>query len=176
MLTLDRSSFRQLRSAFGRALTWRSSGFFSRTHELIADRDLFARVQWVGFRSSAIAESNAARWKIRPRSALSSDIHLIDEPSGATIATVDWSIRKTTVDFAGISYTLRRTGFFRIGFAAVDSHGIELLRTGVNFPFRGRRGWTRIEAPGAGCPHLAELVVLSWFLTVRDQRRAAAAS
>lgn len=173
MLTADRSSFRQLAGAFGRQLTWRSSGFFSRTHELSAERDLFARIQWVGFRRSALVEVNTTRWKLKPKGSFTRDLLLVDEASSATIATVDWSIRKTTVEFEDASYTLRRTGFFRTGYAAHDLLGTPLLRTGISFPFRGRRGWTRIEAPGAGCPHLAELIVLSWFLAVRDQRRAA---
>jgi len=173
MLTLDRSCFRSLRGAFGRPLTWRSSGFFSRTHELSADRDLFARIQWVGFRRSAIAEVDGARWRLRPKGAFTRDLVLLDDSSGATFAAVDWSIRKTAVEVDGVTYTLRRTGFFRFGYAVQDNVGNPILRTGVTFPLRGRRGWTRIEAPGAGCPHLAPLAVLSWFLTVRDQRRAA---
>jgi len=172
MLTIDRSSFRNLRTAFGRPLIWHSSGFFSRTHELLADRDLFARIQWIGFRRSAIIEIDNARWKLRPRSTFSGDLVLLNEPTGATIAAVDWSIRKTTVTVDGVTYTLRRTGFFRTGYTIQDDHGTPLVRTGVSFPFRGRRGWTRIEAPGAGCPHLAHLIVLSWFLAVRDHRRA----
>jgi hypothetical protein len=173
MLTLDRSSFRKIGNAFGRQLTWRSSGFFSRTHELCADRDLFARIQWVGFRRSALAEADSARWRLRPKGTFTRDLFILDETSGATIASVDWSIRKTTVVLAGVAYTLRRTGLFRMGYAVQDALGNPLLRTGVYFPFRGRRGWTRVEAPGAGCPHLAELAILSWFLAVRDQRRAA---
>lgn len=171
MHVVHRSSFRRLVDAFGRSLTWHSSGFLSRTHELSADHDLFARVQWLGLRRSAIAETDHAHWKLRAKGAFGRDALLLDADSGATIATVQRSIRKERIDFDGISYAIRRTGFFRIESAVTDPQGNVLLRTGFHFPFRGRRGWTRIEAPGAGCVHLAELVLISWFLAVRDTAR-----
>lgn len=171
MRVINRSSFRRLTDAFGRSLTWFSTDFFSRTHELAADRDLFARLQWVSFRRTAIAEIDGARWKLRAKGALGWDAFLLDAESEATIATINRSIGKGRIDFDGVSYTLNRPGFFRFGSSVADGYGNVLLRTGLHFPLRGRRGWTRIEAPGAGCPHLSELVVVSWFLTVRDAAR-----